>query len=364
MEVKYGIYDDFTGELWDTRSVEVFPVSEWREGLCICVDKIDEKHMAFLISKDKKVIYYQHSNERHPWEGKSFCIERIFGGDYAVYEQRASYNTFPGKDRETERYPYKFISRIITNKGVVLSYEESRKYVENNEIKLCRELGNGIILCENSTYKLMDYSHISSLPKESIVHEEFNNNRYEVSILRDYCNLIVVVLNHKIIHYFKENDIKDLLNIFSTSLPKIEKIKRNNIPPENTPIKDGNVNYVELIKDYYYKINPKLNAPITNFPSLFTDVRYLCQYFDYTGFYFENNEWFHVNLNDVQITVNQMIEKHYPVRNFITGIVHESQIKYKNRNLEIYRFECKPKGYIDINGIFHYNFDINNIHWY
>ena len=166
MEVKYGIYDDFTGELWDTRSVEVFPVSEWREGLCICVDKIDEKHMAFLINKDNQVIYYQRSNESHPWEGKRFCIERIFGGYYAAYDQRAHYNTYPGKDRETERFPYKFIRRIITNSGEVLSYEESRKYVENNDVKLCRELGNGIILCENSTYKLEDYSHISTLPTQ------------------------------------------------------------------------------------------------------------------------------------------------------------------------------------------------------
>lgn len=358
----------------ETKSIEAEQVCEWRKGLCICVKKYYSSynkdciyaHDAYLINSQNKVLFVKKSSESGCcWQSEwGYCIERIFGGYYVALEGRCSAMTFPGKDRDTEYSYYKTIKTIITEDGVVLSYEQRQRFNKKIGVYFCKDIAPGIILSKNGTYNLHDYSPIDKLPDNVEVELNSKDGLYHVKMYDHYLKLYVIVRNKKIIRYFKELDFNDVVKLTNGNLPIHKKrVQTNVFTKRRTSLLNGinpipfDFKITEVIKGYLYRINNKFGASYTNLCSDPPMLRGI-----YYGEY--KNVWYEMNLNNLYSQICKMIELHFPVKNFITDIELIGNVEYQGNKCDLYLFDCKPYGIIDCNGYFHYQFDENNIKWY
>lgn len=370
MTITYDIYSSINNEFIGTRCYEVSQISQWRNGFCICMCKENNATAYFLVNSQHKAIVKKSTRESGCcWQGYfGSCIKRVFGGAYVVYEAKCNALTFPGKDRDTEYSYYKVPVSIITENGHILSYEEFVKYIKRHKILECRELFDGIVLCNNATYNLSDYSLINTLPDSvSVNYTAENDGTYKAYILSDHCRLYVLVKSKKIIRYFHESDFLDIADILKAQIPKLDNRSKARVyPPKDVEVLPSPLpyRYREVIKGYYYTLLPKYGcAFVSNFPSIFSHADMLESCISYSGYYQEKGVWYKLNISDLQLTIDEMLKEHHPVRNFITEIRFISNVLFKNQNVSMYSFECKPYGTIDSNGVFQYCFDPYRIIW-
>lgn len=370
MKVSYNIYDFFSKELIETRHAEVNQITPWRKGLCICIGNAPDPnyHIAYIVNEQHEAIFYKSSRDSGCCWKSGYCLERVFGGFYVAYEGRCNARTFPGKDRETEYSYYKVITNVITEDGHLLSYEMMNKFLKKNKVRPCRDLFDGIVLCDNATYKLDDYSLINELPENSFVDYKKHDGYYKVEMRDDYSKLYVVVKSKRIIRYFKEKDFIDVMSITHGFIPEKHESKPLNpdCPPANTTTTLFECKIKEIIKDYYYIIDPKsgINA-FSNIPSFLTDHPDMIQHpLTYSGFIKIGKIWYHLDMDNIKSVVRELVSKYFPLKNYITDIKYLCDIKFENTKCKLFKFDCEPFGIIDSHGVVHYDFNVNNIIWH
>lgn len=372
-----GHYREFIGT--SKEEIEVQQISEWRKGFCLC-DQSHESwfpqytqnakcHRVFLVNEKLEAIYYCDSDyymELYSLEKnvEAIPMKRVLGGYYVVYEGKCHcLGTYPGQDRDTE-YAYSIkIKDIILENGEILSDKERIKFLKVNSIKEYTELGENIILCEDTLYRLSDYSFISKISSSLKIEGKFRNGLIKAYETNYFCNLYVVVYRKEIIHYIKDQVFEEVAEILGVSLAASTKKKQKKI--KKTSEKRINITDLEVvtrIKNYYYVLEPRINVTISNFTEPFI-VSILPQVSEFSKIFKKGHQWVEVSIDDLKTSYDRLIREHYPVNNFITDIKYIKPIVFHEKKCNLYKFKCRPYGYINLNGKFELDFDINHIKW-
>ena len=83
-----------------------------------------------------------------------------------------------------------------------------------------------------------------------------------------------------------------------------------------------------------------------------------------TCYYLVDNEWRKIEGSTAQKVYEKIFEQKCKRPNFIKDIeCIAEEIILDEEEYSMYRFECRPYGYITKDGNFDYNFDVNNIKW-
>ena len=321
---------------------------------------------------------------------------RIFGGYYVnLVTLNYDYLTFPGQDRETEYKQMQIIYAIYDENGSCIDINQSIDVFNKKNILqslTAIELGEERVFFKNALYNLDDYTLVSKIKKNVIVEGVFIDGLCKVLIPDDNRDFIVAVREKRICQVYTTQEFDLLKEILKLNIKEddllwnISKIVQvTDIDPESSTI-DEYYPSVEVAIDKYltitptlirnkgglYQLDPKFNEFFikelgTGFHSLYwLDSKYYKDVRD-------DNRYLHIPYEGYK----QLYEKLHTANdnrpNFINKVVKVGQCAIlgkenlyygdKETVYDIYRFECRPYGYITTSGDLVYNFDVNNIKW-
>lgn len=350
-------------------------VSDWRKGIAVAryyKRSIKPSWHYFLIDEDYNYLFKKSSWEEDEIEGEQ--IERVFGGYYIVRDVKLDgCRTFPGQDRDTEYYYSTCIKDVIDENGTILTKDERITYLESNPIKQTTEYGDGIIQCGLSFYSLDNYQYIFDISKEIEPLGIFKDGKCKIKVISDYRDFIVIVKDKLIKHVFYAEDfifISKLLGIDLETWGK-ESLKSSH---KYEPVirKPRDITSFKVIK-------PEIEIKIHNYEiSIFQysiygggeryyDENYgfnRVQLFPVTQYYCVENEWRKIDEADSKPIFDKIFKQKCNRPNFIKDIeIIATDILLDGEKYSIYKFECRPYGYITKVGKLDYNFDVNNIKW-
>lgn len=327
-------------------------------------------------------------------------LYRIFGGYYAhLVTRNYNYRTFPGQDRETEYEQMQIVNALFDEDGKLLEYEQSVEIFKKLDILqglMAVEVGEDRVYYKNALYDLNDYSLIAKFSKNIILDGVFTNGSCRVIIPDDNRNFIVAVCDHKISRVFTEqefNHLKSLLRLEikeDEPLYEISKIVSKNdvivfIDEYNPKVEISIENYLATTPTFIHN-----NGCVYQLSPRFTDdfideiEHWRSMGEGYYKWHLESLEnrcfmqrdgmrCLHISSENYDNLYKELslINDNRP--NYIKNIVKMGQCvllgeeNFNNRNAvteyEIYRFECRPYGYITTSGELIYDFDVNNIKW-
>lgn len=91
---------------------------------------------------------------------------------------------------------------------------------------------------------------------------------------------------------------------------------------------------------------------------------YRTQLIPTTCYYHIDNEWWKIDEADSKPIFDKIFEQKCNRPNFIKEIKYIAKdILLDEEEYSLFRFECRPYGYINKDGKFEYNFDVDNIEW-
>lgn len=355
-------------------------VTDWRKGIAVAryyESSIKPSWNYFLIDKDYNYLYKKWSFNEEEISGEQ--IERVFGGYYIVRDVKLDgCRTFPGQDRDTEYYYSTCIKDVLDENGVVLSEEEKKEYLNHNPIKLTTEYGEEIVECESSFYSLNTYQYLFSIQKKLKPLAFFKDGRFRVGIVSDYRDFYVVVKDKTITTVYDDKQFKFIEKLLGIDIEEEEKSSSSRtkymkqkyhpvgkIPEENTKIK-------EIVPEISVEINKYLSSisvPYAMYGSgiFVNDDIYGIKRFKfkpYSCYYFVDNEWRMIEGSVAQKAYDTLFEQNESRPNYIQDIqTIADEIILDGETYSIYRFQCRPYGFISKDGKFDYDFDVNNIQW-
>jgi hypothetical protein len=356
-------------------------VSEWRKGIAVAryyKSSIKPSWMYFLIDKDYNYLYEKSSWNEDAINGAQ--IERVFGGYYVVRDVKLDgCRTFPGQDRDTEYYYSTCIKDIIDENGAVLSEEEKKEYLKQNSIKLTTEYGENIVECESSFYRLDTYQYLFSIPKTVKPIGFYKDGRFRVGIVSDYRDFYIVVKDKKITTVFDDKQIKFIEKLLgidiekednSYSSPRNKYMKQSYSPVHKKPEETENIEVIE--PEVIVEINNYLSTLSVPY-GLYGQGRYIYDenygikrflFLPETCYYYVDDEWRMIEGNVAQKAYEKIFEQHVNRPNYIQDVDRiADEIVLNGETYSIFRFKCRPYGFITKDGKFDYDFDVNNIQW-
>ena len=364
---------DHIGSWW---KANLQRVSDWRKGIAVAryyKASIKPSWKYYLIDQNYNYIFSKNSFEEDEIEGEQ--IERVFGGYYIVRDVKLDgCRTFPGKDRDTEYYYSTCIKDVIDENGRILTKDEKKTYLESNPIKQTTEYGNGIIQCGSSFYRLDNYQHLYDLHKEVEPLGVFKEGKCKVSVVSDYRDFVVLVKDKRIKHVFNAEDftfISKLLGIDLETWGK-ESLQSSRKPYYKSVRKPNDITSFKEIK-------PEIEIYIHNYEigvssysidcggELYYDDNYgfyRTQLIPGTSYYYVEDEWRKISEADSKPIFDKIFKKDCNRPNFIKDIkIIARDILLDEEEYSLYKFECRPYGYLTKDGKFEYDFDVNNIKW-
>lgn len=357
---------------------EIQRISDWRNGIAIArirvyVRSYEQTWNYYLINHDFDFVYSKIWYDEDKIEGEQ--IERVFGGYYVVRSVRAKcIRTFPGKDEEN-RYKYTtYIQDVIDEYGNVLEKDERNAYLETHPVTHTTEYGDGIVQCGTSFYGLDNYQYLFEIPKEVEPLGFFRDGKCKVKVITDYRDFIVLVKDKRITRVFNAEDfifISKLLGIDLETWGR-ESLKSSHKPFYRSVKKPKDITSCKEIKPeteiriHNYKIGVS-SYSIDCGGELYYDENYgfyRTQLIPGTSYYFVENEWIKIDAADAEPIFEKIFEQDCNRPNFIKDIrIIATDILLDEEEYSIYKFECRPYGYITKDGKLEYNFDVNNIKW-
>lgn len=325
---------------------------------------------------------------------------RIFGGYYAnLVTRNYNYITFPGQDRETEYSQMQIVYALYDENGKRLEYErclEIFKQMNILQALTAVEIGEDRVYYKNALYNLNDYSLIAKFSKNIILDGVFTNGRCRVIMPEDNRNFIVAVYDHKISQIFTEqefNHLKTLLKLEIKEDEPLYEISKIVSKSDVTALIDEYNPKVEISIENYFATTPTIihnNGCVYQLSPRFTDdfideiEHWRSMGEGYYKWHLERLEnrcfmqrdgmrCLHISSENYDNLYKELslINDNRP--NYIKNIVKmgqcvllgEENFNYGNAvtEYEIYRFECRPYGYITTSGELIYDFDVNNIKW-
>ena len=351
-------------------------VSDWRKGIAVAryyKQSIKPSWHYFLIDDDYNYFYEKSSWNEDEIEGEQ--IERVFGGYYIVRDVKLDgCRTFPGQDRDTEYYYSTCIKEVIDENGTILTKDERIAYLESNPINQTTEYGDGIIQCGLSFYRLDNYQHVFDLQKEVAPLGIFREGKCKVKVITDYRDFVVLVKDKRITHVFNAEDfifISKLLGIDLETWGK-ESLQSSRKPYYKSVRKPNDITSFKEIK-------PEIEIYIHNYEigvssysidcggELYYDDNYgfyRTQLIPGTSYYYVEDEWRKISEADSKPIFDKIFKKDCNRPNFIKDIkIIARDILLDEEEYSLYKFECRPYGYLTKDGKFEYDFDVNNIKW-
>ena len=370
MEIQVKRYDQY---LIHTKYVKIEVegniIGEWRKGLAIFKEKdysYRSESRYYLIDESHICVYEAN------FEGSQ--IYRIIGGYYIVEcQERYNFRTFPGKDRDTEYETRIVIRDVLDEAGRRLNDNDKKDFLKSNKIEKSFELGENIVFCNNSFYRLEDYSFLFRINKDINPIGVFHEGKLMVNVISDFRDFIVLVHQKKILHTIplsvfqmvanvldKNWDIEKALSEAEEQIIKYEEEKL----PSNTEYEDFVPKLQTYIDGYYYGFPREYQfIEICNF-----EKNELGEWshivIPSTAFFHVGNKWIRILDTYSKPIFEEAFRLNHNRPNFIRKIdLLKSKIKIGNIEYDAYRFQCRPYGHILIDGTFDYDFDIENIKW-
>lgn len=392
------------------------PFKYWRFNKALSIDKVERedgwieyyatfKHKGTLGNWRKGIAIFgqgtliDSNNNEVAKAFKNGRFYRIFGGYYAnLVTRNYNYRTFPGQDRETEFDQMQVIYALFDEYGKCLEYEQSIEVFKRMDILqalLAVEVGEDRVYYKNALYDLKDYGLIAKFSKNIILDGVFVNGRCKVIIPDDNRDFIVIVHDRKICQVFSEQEFDNLKTILKLEIQEDEpfcglskKVNKNDV---TVPI-DEYCPEVEISIENYLVTTPslvnsgKLYQLSLNFTNEFFDETthwnsmgesYYKWHLESLGdcYYMHNSgeRCLHISSENYDKLYKELSLTNNNRPNFIKKITKIGNCAmlgkenlYFDRGVteyEIYRFECRPYGYITPSGELIYDFDVNNIKW-
>lgn len=356
-------------------------ISDWRKGIAIArcdLRSIRPSWRYFLINEDFNYLFEKSSYYEDEIEGE--LIERIFGGYYIVRDvEIIRCRQYPGQDRDTEYEYSTCIEDVIDENGRKLSEEERKKYIKAHRIKQTTEYGDDIVECESSFYRLDTYQYLFSISKSLKPIGFFKEGMCKVGVVSDYRDFYIVVKENKITTVFDDKQFEFVEKLLGID---IEKEKRLYLRPHNKYIKQDRYKPIakpteitdvkEIVPETDVKIR-KYSLDISipyevcgDVYSVFDENYGINRYklMPSTCYYLVNNEWRKIEGSTAQRVYDKIFEQKCKRPNFIRDIeCIAEEIILEEEEYSMYRFECRPFGFITKDGKFDYDFDVNNINW-
>ncbi len=351
-----------------------------------CVGTISNRRKGIAIVHSGNVFYLIDRNDNEIFSTTNKLI-RIFGGYYvSLGEYRFNYRTFPGQDRDTEFETTTIIYDIYDEDGKQLNSEQTSEFFKSTNVlqaMMVVEIGEDRAYYKNALYHLSDYSLITKFQKNIRLEGTFINGRCKVRILEDDRDFIVAVFEHKIHHVFDEGEFKRLITMLDLNVKEenciygvSKMVKRDEIedmdyvfdyyPIAEISIEGYHASAPTIINHHYetFRIEPLFTDDyIERFkaPGLIDHVISVmaCKYYKHD----RSPRYLHIPYNGYKQLRESMsiINDNRP--NYIKKIVKLGKYNILAKEYEIYRFECRPYGYITPSGELIYDFDVNNIKW-
>lgn len=356
-------------------------VTDWRKGIAVAryyKRSIKPSWKYFLVDKDFNYLYKTYCYEEDELKGEQ--IERVFGGHYLVRGVKFDgCRTFPGQDRDTEYYYSTCIKDVLDENGRILSEEERKEYLKKHHIKETTEYGEDIVECESSFYKLDTYEFLFSIPKTLKPIGYYKDGRFRVSIVSDYRDFYVVVKDKSIKFVFNDKQFKFIEKILGINIeeeydlylePTNKYIKKKYRPVNKRPKETTKINVIEpevIIEINKYLLTLSVPYHISGTGIYVYDEKYGINRFKFkpcTCYYFVDEEWRMIEKSVAQKAYDKIFEQHENRPNYIQDIERVAdEIMLDGEIYSIFKFECRPFGFITKDGKFDYNFDVDNIQW-
>jgi hypothetical protein len=356
-------------------------ITDWRKGIAVAryfKNSIKPSWNYFLIDKDYNYLYQKRSWEEDEIEGDQ--IERVFGGYYIVRDVKLDgCRTFPGQDRDTEYYYSTCIKYILDENGTVLSEEEKKEYLKQNPIKLTTEYGEGIVECESSFYRLDTYQYLFSIPKTLKPIGFYKDGRFRVGIVSDYRDFYMVVKDKTITTVYDDKQIKFIEKLLGIDIeeednsyrsPRNKYMKQKYSPTNKKPEETAKIKVIEpevIVEINNYLSTLSVPYELYGFGRYIYDENYgITRYLfvPNTCYYYVDDEWRMIEGSVAQKAYEKLFEQHIKRPNFIQDVERiADEIVLEGETYSIFRFECRPYGFITKEGKFDYDFDVNNIQW-
>lgn len=326
-------------------------------------------------------------------------LYRLFGGYYAnLVTRNYNYMTFPGKDRETEYDQMQIINALYDEDGNRLEHKQSLeifKKINVLQALTAVEVDEDRVYYKNALYDLKDYRLIAKFSKNIVLNGVFTNGLCKVIIPDDNKDFIIAVHDRKICHVFTEQEFEDLKSLLKLIIKEdvpfcgVSKTVNKNDMPANI---DEYCPKVEISIENYLATTPslvdcgKLYQLSLNFSEEFFDetTRWKSMGNGYYKWHLERlndiyymhrseDRCLHISLDSYDKLYKELSSINDNRPNFIKKIIKIGKCallgeeNFYSRNevteYEIYRFECRPYGYINTYGELIYDFDVNNIKW-
>jgi hypothetical protein len=365
-----------------TFKAELQRISDWRKGIAIAryyTSSIKPSRQYYLIDKNYNYLYSNNSWKEDEIEGEQ--IERVFGGYYIIRDAKCKcVATYPGQDRDTEYSYQTYIKDIIDENGCILSSDEKKRFLESQQIKYVTEYGEGIVECGSFFYELDNYECLFKIEKKLVPIGIFKDGKCKVGILSDYRDFIVFVKDNEIVKVYDEKDYLFFKEVFGVECQTIQTkaIDEELYYPEELPNNsDVVVEHFKPIVEYeinrYEPIWPRhpkrfLGDDKSSGVKRVLDTSWgimrwkSMSYKD--EFYNVDGKWIEISKEDSQNVFDKIFEIKCNRPNFIKEIVCvERDLSLESGIFSIYKFECRPYGYLRKDGVLEYDFDVNNIIW-
>ena len=358
-------------------------ITDWRKGIAVAryyKNSIKPSWNYFLIDKDFNYLYKKSSWNEEEIEGDQ--IERVFGGYYIVRDVKLDgCRTFPGQDRDTEYQYSTCIKEVLDENGAILSEEEKKEYLKQNPIKLTTEYGEEIVECESSFYRLDTYQYLFSIPKTLKPIGFYKDGRFRVGVVSDYRDFYMVVKDKTITTVYDDKqikfiekllgiDIEEEDNSFRSPRNKYMKMKQKFSPSDKKPEETAKIEVIE--PDIIVEINNYLSTlsvpyKLDGFGRYIYDENYgITRYLFVpdTCYYYVDDEWRMIEGSVAHKACERLYEQHVNMPNYIQKVDRiADEIVLEGETYSIFRFKCRPYGFITKDGKFDYDFDVNNIQW-
>lgn len=382
------------------------PFDYWKYTYALSIDKVEQENgwidyfvthkCVGTISNRRKGIALVHSGnvfylidrDNNEMLSTTNTLIRIFGGYYvSLRKHRFNYRTFPGQDRDTEYETTTVIYEIYDEDGTRLNSEERESLIESMDIlqiMTAVEIGEDRVFFNNALYNLKDYSLITKYLKNIHLDGLFNNGYCKVRIPEDDRDFIVAVDNHKICYAFTECEFERLTKVLNLV---VEEEKR--IYSVSQTVKKEEIEDKDPVFEYYPKAEFSIEkyhatAPTTiqyqsflfQLEPLFTDedierlkapglLNYSmsCRACDYYKHNYSPSCYLHIPYEGYKQLCESILEVNKNRPNFIKKITKLGKCNILVEEYDMYRFECRPYGYITASGELIYDFDVNNIKW-
>lgn len=353
-------------------------ISAWRNGLAVARACCNSQKPCYyyLIDKNYSFVFSNYDDEEDELQGEQ--IERVFGGYYLVRGTKFNgCRTFPGQDIDTEYYYKTVVKLVLDENGVPIADEEEK----NKAISMIQtyELDDNIVLCnQKDFYDLNTYEFKFSLKKNVEPGGDFfSGGWYRLRIIQDYRIFYTLVSNKRIARVFSQKEFESSLASLGINIMDKEgnviRVKKNqpswkvSQKPEDVQLSINIIPTIETVIERYLYTLP-ITCPFDTdwvrwefdgYQYKFGGYRYSRDFY-----YKDGDDWGFMSGSSLTDVLNNIDILNDGRPNFVEEIIHVMDGFIVNgESYSVYRFEVKPFGFINHDGIFDYNFDVENINW-